>query len=130
MRWSALSATTTRASTAGEPDPLSKSEKLRKPIATGPFHATDIGAHLKMSPIPALTMGGLTVDEDTGAVLSNEGGTVGALCRGAKRGGHLLALLRQRAVAGRLRVVGASRGRNDQGQRRRCGAGRKGETSR
>jgi len=62
----------------GEPDPR-KSEKYRKPIGTGPFYATDIGAHLKMSPIPALTMGGLVVDEDTGEVLSADGGKVKGL---------------------------------------------------
>lgn len=63
----------------GEPDPLGKSEKYRRAITTGPFHATDIGAHLRLSPIPALTMGGLLVDEDSGEVLSNEGGTVKGL---------------------------------------------------
>lgn len=63
----------------GQPDPLGKSEKYRKLIKNGPFYATDIGAHLKMSPIPALTMGGLVVDEDTGEVLSSEGGVVKGL---------------------------------------------------
>lgn len=63
----------------GEPDPLGKSEKYRRKIETGPFYATDIGSSLKLSPIPALTMGGLVVDEDTGEVLSNEGGTVQGL---------------------------------------------------
>ncbi|MEY4720590.1 MAG: hypothetical protein RIQ46_315 [Pseudomonadota bacterium] len=63
----------------GEPDPLGKSEKYRRAIVQGPFYATDIGAHLKMSPIPALTMGGLVVDEDTGEVLSAEGGKVPGL---------------------------------------------------
>ena len=63
----------------GEPDPLGKSEYYRKVIGTGPLYATDIGAHLKMSPIPALTMGGLVVDEDTGEVLSTEGGKVKGL---------------------------------------------------
>lgn len=63
----------------GEPDPLGKSEKYRRTIGTGPFYATDIGAHLKMAPIPALTMGGLVVDEDTGEVLNAEGGKVPGL---------------------------------------------------
>lgn len=58
---------------AGTPDPLGKSEKLRFTISTGPFHATDIGASLKLSPIPALTMGGLVVDEGTGQVLDADG---------------------------------------------------------
>ena len=63
----------------GEPDPLGKSEKYRRKIETGPFYATDIGSSLKLSPIPALTMGGLVVDEDSGQVLSNEGGVVPGL---------------------------------------------------
>jgi len=63
----------------GEPDPLGKSEKYRRKIEAGPFYATDIGDSLKLSPIPALTMGGLVVDEDTGEVLSSEGGVVKGL---------------------------------------------------
>ena len=63
----------------GEPDPLGKSEKYRQTIGEGPFYATDIGAALKLSPIPALTMGGLVVDEDTGEVFSTEGGKVKGL---------------------------------------------------
>lgn len=63
----------------GEPDPLGKSEKYRRPIHTGPFYATDIGAQLKVAPIPALTMGGLQVDEQTGQVLANTGSTVPGL---------------------------------------------------
>ncbi len=63
----------------GDPDPLGKSEKYRRVIGTGPYYATDIGASLRLSPIPALTMGGLMVDEDTGQVLSNEGGAITGL---------------------------------------------------
>lgn len=63
----------------GDPDPLGKSEKYRRTIDQGPFYATDIGGSLRLSPIPALTMGGLAVDEDTGEVLSAEGGKVPGL---------------------------------------------------
>ena len=63
----------------GVPDPLGKSEKYRRRIETGPFYATDIGASLRLSPIPALTMGGLVVDEDTGQVLARDGGVVPGL---------------------------------------------------
>ena len=63
----------------GEPDPLGKSEKYRRKIDTGPFYAQDIGEGLKLSPIPALTMGGLVVDEDTVEVLSSDGGVVKGL---------------------------------------------------
>lgn len=57
---------------SGQPDPLGKSEKLRRTLKTGPFYATDIGASPKLSPIPALTMGGLVVDEDTGRVIGTD----------------------------------------------------------
>ncbi len=63
----------------GEPDPLGKSAKYRRTIDTGPFYATDIGSSLKLSPIPALTMGGLLVDEESGQVLANGGGHVPGL---------------------------------------------------
>ncbi len=62
-----------------EPDPLSKSPKLCQKLETGPFHATNIGAGLRMSPTSAITVGGLLVDEDTGEVLSSEGGKVPGL---------------------------------------------------
>ena len=58
---------------SGAPDPMGKSDKLRRPILSGPFYATDIGANLKLSPIPALTMGGLVCDEDSGQVLGTDG---------------------------------------------------------
>ena len=63
----------------GEPDPLGKSEKYRRAIETGPYYATDIGSSLKVAPIPALTMGGLLVDEATGQVLAGDGGKVPGL---------------------------------------------------
>lgn len=63
----------------GEADPLRKSEKYRRAIAAGPFYATDIGASLRVAPIPALTMGGLQVDEATGEVMAISGGKVPGL---------------------------------------------------
>ncbi|RYE50886.1 MAG: FAD-binding protein [Hyphomicrobiales bacterium] len=62
-----------------EPDPLGKSEKYRRKLEQGPFYAMSIGEGLRLAPIPALTMGGLVVDEDTGEVLSTDGGTVKGL---------------------------------------------------
>lgn len=57
----------------GQPDEFGKSEKLRSPVLKGPFFATNIGAPLKFSPIGAVTMGGLVPDENTGAVLDEDG---------------------------------------------------------
>jgi len=62
-----------------KPDAFNKSEKIRFKIETGPFYATDIGASLPMAPIPALTMGGMVCDEDTGQVLGNDGQPVKGL---------------------------------------------------
>jgi 3-oxo-5alpha-steroid 4-dehydrogenase len=64
---------------SGAPDPFGKSEKLRRRIETGPFYATSIGAACRLSPIPALTMGGLAVDEDSGEVLGMDGNPVKGL---------------------------------------------------
>ncbi len=64
---------------AGEKDQTDKNPKLCQKLATGPFYATNIGAGLRMSPTSAITVGGLVVDEDTGEVLSSEGGKVPGL---------------------------------------------------
>jgi 3-oxo-5alpha-steroid 4-dehydrogenase len=64
---------------AGKPDALDKSEKLRRKIIEAPFYANDIGVGAKFSPTSAITVGGLVVDEDTGEVLSSEGGKVKGL---------------------------------------------------
>ncbi len=64
---------------AAAPDAFDKSEKLRRKIETAPFYATDAGASLKLSPIPALTMGGLVCDEESGQVRGNDGAPVKGL---------------------------------------------------
>lgn len=63
----------------GEPDAFGKSDALRKPIVTGPFFATDISWKTKLNPISGVTMGGLTVNEETGAVLGTDGEEIGGL---------------------------------------------------
>jgi 3-oxo-5alpha-steroid 4-dehydrogenase len=64
---------------AGLPDLEGKQQKLRRKIETGPFYANDIGTSAKMSPTSSITVGGLVVDEDTGEVMSSEGGKVPGL---------------------------------------------------
>ena len=63
----------------GQPDALDKQAKLRRKIETGPFYANDIGVAARMSPTSSITVGGLVVDEDTGEVLSSDGGKVPGL---------------------------------------------------
>jgi len=58
---------------AGEPDALDKNDSLRTPIETGPFFATDVGGGPKLNPVPGVTMGGLTVNEETGVVRREDG---------------------------------------------------------
>jgi 3-oxo-5alpha-steroid 4-dehydrogenase len=64
---------------AGKPDALIKSDRLRRKIEKAPFYANDIGLGARFSPTSAITVGGLVVDEDTGEVLSSEGGKVPGL---------------------------------------------------
>jgi 3-oxo-5alpha-steroid 4-dehydrogenase len=64
---------------AGKPDALIKSDHLRCKIGKAPFYANDIGLGARFSPTSAITVGGLVVDEDTGEVLSSEGGKVPGL---------------------------------------------------
>jgi 3-oxo-5alpha-steroid 4-dehydrogenase len=64
---------------AGKADALIKSDHLRRKIEKAPFYANDIGLGAKFSPTSAITVGGLVVDEDTGEVLSSEGGKVKGL---------------------------------------------------
>ncbi|MBW8752924.1 MAG: FAD-binding protein [Sphingomonadales bacterium] len=64
---------------AGKPDALIKSDHLRRKIDKAPFYANDIGLGARFSPTSAITVGGLVVDEDTGEVLSSEGGKVPGL---------------------------------------------------
>lgn len=63
----------------GEPDAFGKSDALRRPIETGPFFATDISYKPKFNPISGVTMGGLTVNEETGAVLGVGGVEIAGL---------------------------------------------------
>lgn len=60
-------------------DPVGKSDEMRGAITAGPFHALDISAGQAAFPLPVLTLGGLAVDERTGAVLREAGGVVPGL---------------------------------------------------
>lgn len=55
---------------AGEaPDAFDKARDDRRPIVKPPFYAVDIGVTSRLFPLPILSLGGLAVDETTGAVL-------------------------------------------------------------
>ncbi len=62
------------------PDPLGKPDDIRRPLRTGPFTLLDISFSARLTyPMPMLTLGGLLVDEDTGAVRAEAGGIVPGL---------------------------------------------------
>ncbi len=65
---------------AREEDPLGKPGDLVQPLETGPFSLVDISIRKSVRfPCPTMTLGGLVVDEDTGAVLDGDGSPVPGL---------------------------------------------------
>ncbi|MBL3681523.1 FAD-binding protein [Leucobacter aridicollis] len=65
---------------SGEGDPAHKHADIATPVARGPFYAIDISVGSSpFYPVPGLTLGGLRVNEETGAVLREGGGEVTGL---------------------------------------------------
>lgn len=61
-------------------DPAHKDPELCPEMTTGPYYSIDISAGASMFyPIPGLTLGGLVVSEQTGAVRRRDGGSVPGL---------------------------------------------------
>jgi 3-oxo-5alpha-steroid 4-dehydrogenase len=60
-------------------DPLGKSRDLLHPLEAAPFYALDISVDKRVFPCAALTLGGLRVDENDGAVRTADGDTVAGL---------------------------------------------------
>lgn len=61
-------------------DPLGKPADLLQPLETGPFSLVDISVRASVKfPCPTMTLGGLVVDEDSGAVLDEDGADVPGL---------------------------------------------------
>ena len=67
------------AASQGLRDPFGKSDAFRQPMPDGPYYAMNCGLRSKRFPCPTLTLGGLVLDEDTGAVLTGEGTPVPGL---------------------------------------------------
>ncbi|MQY21418.1 FAD-binding protein [Nocardia macrotermitis] len=58
----------------GAPDPMGKPADFTHPIGPGPYTLLDVSVRPKLTnPCPMFTLGGLAVDEDTGAVKSAAG---------------------------------------------------------
>jgi 3-oxo-5alpha-steroid 4-dehydrogenase len=62
-----------------EKDPFGKDAEYIDPIETPPFYVLDCSITSKGWPLPCVTMGGLEVDEKSGQVKSDSGGTIEGL---------------------------------------------------
>jgi 3-oxo-5alpha-steroid 4-dehydrogenase len=60
-------------------DALGKSVDMRTPLDVAPYYALDISAASKTFPCPTITLGGLAVDERSGAVRTSDGNTIRGL---------------------------------------------------
>ena len=68
-----------RLADSGDPDPFGKAGEDIVPVRMGPFHAINMSIGAKLSFLPVLTLGGLKVDESSGAVLDQHGTAIGGL---------------------------------------------------
>jgi len=67
------------AARSGMPDPMGKSDGCRQPFGAGPYYAINLRHEMPISPITALSTGGLRVGEDSGAVLNEAGQAIPGL---------------------------------------------------
>lgn len=64
----------------GEPDPVGKPAEFTVPVRRAPFWLVDVGIKPSLTnPCPMLTLGGVVVDEDTGAVKDAAGNDIPGL---------------------------------------------------
>ena len=108
--------------TGAASDPMGKPPDLLVPLDQPPYALIDFSIRPRMlDPAPVLTLGGLVVAPETGAVLQRGRDAGAGPVRGrAERGRAVLAVVRQRAVDRRLRVLRPP-GRPARGRRSRPG---------
>lgn len=63
----------------GQADPFGKANEDIAPIRKAPFHAIDVSIDATFAFLPVLSLGGLQVDEDNGAVLGRDGAPIRGL---------------------------------------------------
>ncbi len=68
-----------RAARGEQPDPFGKQITDMVPIVAPPFYAMDISINSRFLPLPVITFGGLTVDEQSGLVKDEKGETIPGL---------------------------------------------------
>lgn len=64
------------------PDTLGKSQAMMAPLTTPPFYAIDVSQRNRFFPLAVLSLGGLAVDEETGAVRGGNGPIPGLYAAG------------------------------------------------
>jgi 3-oxo-5alpha-steroid 4-dehydrogenase len=57
----------------GTPDSVGKTDDLRTPLGKGPFYAINMSMENRHAMTKFMTLGGLSVDEDSGAVIRSDG---------------------------------------------------------
>lgn len=63
-----------------EPDPVGKPAEFTRPVGAGPYTLLNISIRPSLvNPCPMFTLGGVTVDEDTGQVTAEDGGAIPGL---------------------------------------------------
>lgn len=67
------------AGVAAQSDALGKSKDFLAPLDQGPYYALDVSSDNKRFPCPAITLGGLRIDETTGGVLNAQGEVIPGL---------------------------------------------------
>jgi 3-oxo-5alpha-steroid 4-dehydrogenase len=68
-----------RAAAGTAEDRFGKAASERRPIHIGPFYAVDVSVSSKLFPLPVLSLGGLVVDETSGAVKRADGSIIPGL---------------------------------------------------
>jgi 3-oxo-5alpha-steroid 4-dehydrogenase len=68
-----------RAASGAAADPMGKARDMMQPIEKPPFYALNVSADSRLFPCPALTLGGLRVHEETGAVVTADGRAIPGL---------------------------------------------------
>ncbi|WP_330255036.1 FAD-binding protein [Nocardia sp. NBC_00565] len=65
---------------AGRPDQFGKKDEYRRALNRGPYFAVDLAPNISPAyPFPFITLGGLAVEEETGAVRKAAGGSLAGL---------------------------------------------------
>lgn len=65
-------------SDTGARDPFGNANEDIAPVRRGPFHAINLSIDAKLGVLPVLTLGGLTIAEESGAVLDGAGVPIAA----------------------------------------------------